>query len=46
MICIRATDASNERIRQAVTSEFSHGSLETTFRQACTAEQKRAKWNS
>ena len=39
IITITASDTSNERIRQALTSAFTHSGLELTFRQACTADQ-------
>ena len=38
-IWISASEISNERIRQALTSAFENSDLELTFRQACTAEK-------
>ena len=38
IIWISASEISNERIRQALTSAFENSGLELTFRQACTAE--------
>ena len=38
IIWISASEISNERIRQALTSAFENRGLELTFRQACTAE--------
>ena len=37
---MKTSKLSNENIRQALTSEFANSSLELTFRQACTADQK------
>ena len=37
IIWISASEISNERIRQALTSAFENSGLELTFRQACTA---------
>ena len=34
-----ASEISNERIRQTLTSAFENSGLELTFRQACTAEK-------
>jgi len=39
IIWISASEISNERIRQALTSAFENSGLELTFRQACTAEE-------
>jgi len=39
IIWISASEISNERIRQALTSAFENSGLELTFRQACTAEK-------
>jgi len=39
IIWISASEISNERIRQALTSAFENSDLELTFRQACTAEK-------
>ena len=40
MTCwISASEVSNERIRQALTSAFKNSGMELTFRQACTAEK-------
>ena len=39
IIWISASETSNERIRQALTSAFENSGLELTFRQACTAEK-------
>jgi len=39
IIWISASEISNERIRQALTSAFENSSLELTFRQACTTEK-------
>ena len=36
---ISASEISNERIRQAITSAFENSGLELTIRQACTAEK-------
>jgi len=41
IIWIATSKLSNENIRQALTSTFSNSGLELTFRQACTADQKR-----
>jgi len=40
IIWISASEISNERIRQALTSAFENSGLELTFRQTCTAKQK------
>ena len=40
IIWIATSKLSNENIRQALTSAFANSSLELTFRQACTANQK------
>jgi len=37
--CISASETSNERIRQALTSAFANRGLEVTFRQVCIDEQ-------
>ena len=39
IIWISASEVSNERIRQALTSAFENSGLELTFWQACTAEK-------
>ena len=39
IIWISASDASNERIPQALTSAFENSGMELTFRQACTPEK-------
>ena len=39
IIWISASEISNERIRQALTSAFENSGLELTFRQACTAKK-------
>ena len=39
IIWIFASEISNERIRQALSSAFENSGLELTFRQACTAEK-------
>ena len=39
IIWISASEISNERIRQTLTSAFENSGLELTFRQACTAEK-------
>jgi len=39
IIWISASEISNERIRQALTSSFENSGSELTFRQACTAEK-------
>ena len=39
IIWISASETSNERIRQALTSAFEKSGLELTFRQACTVEK-------
>ena len=39
IIWISASEISNERIRQALTSAFENSDWELTFRQACTAEK-------
>jgi len=39
IIWISASEMSNERIRQALTSTFENSGLELTFRQACTADK-------
>ena len=39
IISISASEISNERIRQALTSAFENSGLELTLRQACTAEK-------
>ena len=46
IIWIATSKLSNENIRQALTSECANSSLELTFRQACTADQKGFKLNS
>jgi len=46
IIWIAKSKVSNENIRQALTSAFANSSLELTFRQACTADQKGFKFNS
>ena len=39
IIWISASEISNERIRQALTSAFANSGLELTLQQACTAEK-------